>query len=262
MKFDFYKYQGTGNDFVIIDNRANTFPKEDVLLVKKICDRRFGVGADGLILLEADDKSDFMMVYYNSDGNISSMCGNGGRCMAAFAYSKGVSPKRGSFNAIDGLHQFEMIDFNNVKLKMNDVNDIEKGIDHYILDTGSPHYVVFAQQIEQVDLITEARSIRYNDRFKEKGINVNIAELKGDELSMRTYERGVENETLSCGTGTVAVAISDAFKHNKSEGGSIINTPGGILQVHYKRVQDTFVDIWLEGPAERVFKGIINTELL
>jgi len=257
MQFHFYKYQGTGNDFVLIDNRKLIFPKENTSLVKDICDRRFGIGADGLMLLENTDGFDFKMVYYNSDGNESTMCGNGGRCISAFSKYLGIADTKGTFLAIDGSHEF-VISNDEVQLKMIDVAEISNEDNNYVLCTGSPHYVSFRNEINKTDIVSEARKIRYNDTYKTRGINVNFAEEKDGKIWMRTYERGVEDETLSCGTGTVAVALATAEKNNISKGRIEILTPGGNLGVSFVKEGTTFTDIWLEGPAKLVFEGTIN----
>ncbi len=259
MQFHFYKYQGTGNDFVLIDNRNYIFPKENVALVKQICDRRFGVGADGLMLLESIDGYDFKMVYYNSDGNESTMCGNGGRCISAFAKQLNIVDDKGYFLAIDGPHEF-MIEGEQVQLKMIDVTAISNERNDYILFTGSPHYVSFRNNISNIEILAEARKIRYNETYQENGINVNFVEEANGKIAMRTYERGVEDETLSCGTGTVAVALSIATKNHIDKGKIEILTPGGNLQVAFIKEEATFTDIWLIGAAKLVFEGTINVD--
>jgi diaminopimelate epimerase len=258
MTLRFHKYQGTGNDFILLDNRD-----ESIVLstqqIASLCDRRFGIGADGLMLLEPDTSTDFKMVYYNSDGRESTMCGNGGRCISVFAHILGVSGNTGKFMAIDGEHDFEILDNGKAaKLKMIDVNEIEYAEHAIILFTGSPHYVTFRNNIKAIDIVPEARAVRYNDRFAHEGINVNFVEVAEEKVSMRTYERGVEDETLSCGTGTVAVALSVALKYSLPVTGLEIQTPGGQLYVHFKRNGDSFTDIWLEGPVEHVFEGTIS----
>ena len=261
MQFVFYKYQGTGNDFVLIDNRDFIFHKGNTGLIKNICDRRFGIGADGLMLLENEKEVDFKMVYYNSDGNESTMCGNGGRCISAFAKKLGIVNDKGVFIAIDGEHEF-IIDplKEEVILKMIDVNGIQNENDDYILFTGSPHYVSFRNDIDKIDIVTAARKIRYNEVYAKEGINVNFAEIKNDKVYMRTYERGVEDETLSCGTGTVAVALCVA-QRSKIETGKIeILTPGGNLSVSYNKEGSKFTNVWLQGPAKLVFEGTVNIE--
>ena len=196
------------------------------------------------------------MVYFNSDGNVSSMCGNGGRCIAHFAWYLGlINNKRGTFEAIDGLHEFKILLEDNIQLKMNDVIDIEDTGEALIMDTGSPHYVTFCDDLLELEIVSEARKIRYNDRFRKDGINVNFVEQQNDAFYMRTYERGVENETLSCGTGTVAAALTLASKTLIKESPIELNTPGGKLKVHFNKIDKGFIDIWLEGQAKMVFSG-------
>ncbi|MFM2283528.1 MAG: hypothetical protein RL222_1032 [Bacteroidota bacterium] len=257
MKLHFYKYQGTGNDFVLIDNRNGIFGPHDVAFISFLCDRRMGIGADGLMLLENAEGYDFKMVYFNADGRESTMCGNGGRCISAFAHHLGIVQQRGHFIAIDGEHPFE-INGDIVKLKMIDVERILPEGNDFTLFTGSPHYVGFRRDIAAMPLVEEARRIRYNDTFREKGINVNFVEYKDGQCSMRTYERGVEDETLSCGTGTVAVALCVAQQQGMDSGSVGIQTPGGKLSVHFVREGNAFQDIWLEGPALKVFEGQIE----
>lgn len=222
------------------------------------CSRRFGVGADGLILLQEDIKTDFFMKYYNSDGNASSMCGNGGRCISQFAYDQGwIGGESMQFMAVDGLHR-AIIDVDKVYLSMTSVPNVSRDGEAYVMDTGSPHYVRF-DNLQSIDIGQEGKSIRYNDTYNSKGINVNIAEIKEDLVSMQTYERGVEAETFSCGTGTVAVAISSLLDTDQPNGAYEvqINTKGGPLSVRCKKHDDAFVDIYLIGPAVKVFEGVL-----
>jgi diaminopimelate epimerase len=258
-KYIFYKYQGTGNDFVIIDNRDMRFKRSDNALVAKLCDRRFGIGADGLMLLQSKTGFDFEMVYYNSDGNESSMCGNGGRCIVAFAHKLGLLNDQAKFSAIDGEHEAVLKD-EQVSLKMCDVTEVEKGSDFYFLNTGSPHYVKFVKDVEHFNVFEEGRKIRNNERFKEKGTNVNFIEKQNNGLFVRTYERGVEAETYSCGTGVVAAALIAALNNVATSNESCtIKTLGGNLNVRFKRNADnTFDNIRLEGPATFVFKGEVE----
>jgi diaminopimelate epimerase len=255
---DFYKYQGTGNDFILLDNR-----KKDIVLsneqIKFLCNRHFGIGADGLMLLENEVSFDFKMVYYNSDGNLSSMCGNGGRCIAAFAKKLQVIGSKARFLAIDGPHD-ALINDNNVALKMQDVKSIERGDGYFYLNTGSPHFVKTVNHIESYPVFEEGKKIRNSKRFAEVGTNVNFIERFDDYLYVRTYERGVENETLSCGTGVTAAALVAATSNLSTEKNScVIKTPGGFLKVSFDRVlEHTFYNIWLEGSAEFVFKGSIE----
>lgn len=252
---EFYKYQGTGNDFVIIDNLDNSFKeKSNIELIAKICDRRFGIGADGFMILEKAEGYDFRMVYYNSDGRESSMCGNGGRCIVKFAYDQGIVGDKCSFIAIDGPHE-ATVHQELVSLKMIDVGQVEKGDDFFYLDTGSPHYVRFVDNLADYDVDKEGAAVRYNERFQEVGTNVNFVEQLGDDkIFVRTYERGVEGETLSCGTGVTACAIASSFKNIPSP--LKIKVLGGELEVLYSNENNTeFKDLYLKGPAEFVFKG-------
>ena len=263
MTISFSKYQGTGNDFVIIDNRQDTFPKEKPGFIARLCDRRFGVGADGLMLLENSRSSDFRMIYYNSDGNLSSMCGNGGRCIVHFAAHLGIINDHAIFDAVDGQHRAS-IDGDIIELGMNDVTEIEQGEYYGYMDTGSPHYLLFENDIEGLDILKKAREIRYNDRFKTEGTNVNFLQMNGDTVHMRTYERGVENETLSCGTGMVAAAIY-AYLLDRASGaeeGIKISTRGGGVEVSFqKNGNNHYSEIKLIGSATFVFKGEINVRL-
>jgi len=255
MKFTFSKYQGTGNDFMIIDNRNNS-----VNLTKKqiaqLCNRRFGVGADGLMLLEKHLATDFNMRYFNADGNEGSMCGNGGRCLVAFAKSLAIIDKETTFNTIDGTHRAIIKQKNMVSLQMQDVKEVLQIDGNYFVDTGSPHYVIFSQNIKDTDVYTEGKKIRESKRFAPKGTNVNFVEINNNHLLVRTYERGVEDETLSCGTGVTAAAICASAKLNTDKNSFDISTRGGNLNVSFqKNRNNTFTNIWLTGPAQFVFKG-------
>lgn len=252
---EFYKYQGTGNDFVMIDNRHQQFPI-DKTIIEKCCDRRFGIGGDGLILLENHPTVDFKMVYYNSDGRESSMCGNGGRCIIAFAHFLEIFSKKTTFEAIDGLHKGE-IKNGLVRLKMSDVSYINNIGKDFELNTGSPHYVQMVENLESFDVKTAGRNLRNSEAYKKEGINVNFAEkLSEGALFVRTYERGVEDETFSCGTGVTAAALVH-FKNTDSQKVSV-KTLGGNLQVTAENNGNSFNNIWLEGPALKVFKGKID----
>lgn len=262
MEIEFYKYQGAGNDFVVIDDRDEKFDRSNNELVAFLCDRRFGVGGDGLMLLRNKEGFDFEMVYYNSDGYESSMCGNGGRCIVAFAYKLGVVDEHCSFIAIDGPHEADILKTNEeqwVSLKMIPVTEVENGEKHCYLDTGSPHYVELAEDLSNFDLVNEAKKIRYNERFKAIGTNVNFVELIDGVLNIRTYERGVEDETLACGTGVTAAVLAMA-KKDLIEGNELnVKAKGGNLRVEFdKTPSGGFDNIWLQGPAEYVFKGFIN----
>jgi len=260
MEMEFYKYEGVGNDFILIDDRTELFPRNNPGLVRFLCDRRFGIGADGLMLLRPAPEFDFQMVYYNSDGNESSMCGNGGRCIAAFARTLGIIRQEYRFMAVDGEHLAVILSDGQVRLKMVNVTEVESGNGYFYLDTGSPHYVKFVTSAGDLDILTEGRKIRYNERFKSPGTNVNFVEDLGDHIFVRTYERGVENETLACGTGVVASAICSAILagHNHQTISVPVKTKGGLLKVSFKQDDNTFTDIWLEGPATFVFKGTVD----
>lgn len=265
MKIHFHKFQGNGNDFVIFDNRNNTFTLS-TKHVQSICDRRFGVGADGLILLNLSRKYDFEMIYYNSDGNISTMCGNGGRCIAAYACLLGIVDNTVIFEASDGIHKAIIEDETvvgiewDISLQMADVNEVEKSKEYYFLDTGSPHYVEFVDKVAEIDVASEGRKTRESERFAPDGTNVNFVEINDKRIFVRTYERGVEDETLSCGTGVTASAIA-VFMECKLKG-IPVHTIGGDFIVkftHFKEGdKDKFTDIWLRGPAKLAFEGEIN----
>jgi len=258
MNIQFFKYQGAGNDFVVIDNRESVIDKNNNELINKLCDRRFGIGADGLMLLQNKDGYDFEMVYFNADGFEGTMCGNGGRCIVAFAHFLGIIKEKTHFWAIDGEHEAEVINAEYVNLKMSNVNDVEINDDYYFLDTGSPHYVAFVKGIEELDVFNAGKAIRYNDRFKEKGTNVNFVEEINNRLLVRTYERGVENETLACGTGITACAIAASVHYGKAKECYDIKALGGELKVRYTQDGTSFFNIWLEGPAVQVFEGRIT----
>lgn len=256
MNIHFYKYQGAGNDFILIDNRGGKI-KLTTPQVAFLCDRRFGIGADGLMLLELVDGYDFRMVYYNSDGNESTMCGNGGRCITAFAKKLGVTQSKASFIAVDGPHDARIDDEQLVHLSMQDVKQIEFGEDYAILNTGSPHYIQWVNDVAATDVFTNGRQIRNREQFQPKGINVNFVERTSEEIKVRTYERGVEDETLSCGTGVTASAIAAAG----AETGNFqtnIETPGGKLRVSFiKDNPGSARHVVLTGPAVLVFEGDI-----
>lgn len=255
--FHFHKYHGTGNDFVIIDDRQQLFPDTDVALIEAMCKRRFGVGADGLMLLRNAEGYDFRMVYFNSDGRQSSMCGNGGRCIVQFAHALGIVGSSTSFIAIDGPHEAKVLPDGQISLKMVDVAECNTvGTDH-VLDTGSPHFVRFVASTEKVDVFKEGRAVRRSEPFTKEGINVNFVQVVDDnEVNIRTYERGVEDETFSCGTGVTAAAIAFAQNTHPDLSTPIkLNTLGGPLQVSLQQQGGSFNNIWLTGPAVKVFVG-------
>ena len=259
MKIVFHKYQGTGNDFIIIDNRNLNFKSANIKAIVQLCDRKFGIGADGLMLLESKPGYDFEVKYYNSDGS-QSLCGNGSRCIVNFARELKIIKDKTIFWAIDGEHEAVIGKNKIVSLKMHDVNKVEAGFDFYFLNTGSPHYVSFVTSLKKLDVYQLGKKIRNSPRFKREGTNVNFVEIKSNTLFIRTYERGVEGETLSCGTGVTAVALAASIQTKaKNKDWYNINTKGGNLKVKFKKKKDgSFSDIWLEGPAEFVFKGEIN----
>lgn len=257
MTHTFYKYQGTGNDFVFIDNRQLTFNKKDAKYIAFLCDRRFGVGADGLILLENDNTTDFKMVYFNADGNESTMCGNGGRCIVAFAKYLNIIEHKTTFMAIDGLHH-ATIEKDYVKLQMQDVETIENYAEHTFLNTGSPHHVAMVTELKTFNVKEEGAKIRYAAPYNVAGSNVNFVEQVSDNtFGVRTYERGVEDETLSCGTGVTAVALAMHNKGIVAKNEVLLNVEGGVLKVSFEAHNQGYKNIWLQGPANQVFKGEI-----
>lgn len=257
MNFTFYKYEGTGNDFVLIDNRSKTFPKESRVKISKICDRHFGVGADGLILLEEDDLSDFKMVYYNADGRESSMCGNGGRCIVAFAKKLGIIDNSAVFTAIDGMHEAR-IEEGIVSLKMIDVEQINIASDHIFLDTGSPHHIEVVDDLTSFPVYERGKDIR-NRIYGEDGSNVNFVQaLSSDTFRIRTYERGVEDETLACGTGVTAAAIAMHASQVTQSNTIHLKVEGGSLSVSFDTDNDSYRNVILSGPATFVYEGNIS----
>lgn len=259
MKLPFYKYHGTGNDFVILDNRDGAFNEISNQQVAKLCHRRFGIGADGLMMLNEKPGYDFEMVYYNADGNTSSMCGNGGRCLVKFAYDMGIRKFTYHFIAVDGTHEAEIDNNNIIRLKMQDVNEVEEHSGYAVLNTGSPHYVKYTNDVAETDVVHTGRAIRNSNHYAKEGINVNFVESTGeDSIFVRTYERGVEDETMSCGTGVTAASLMSA--HNDRGFNRVeVKTPGGHLSVEFSKISDKeFKDIWLCGPATFVYKGEIE----
>lgn len=250
MKIRFHKYQGTGNDFIILDNRNGEYNNLKKDQVAFLCHRRFGIGADGLMMLDKKDGYDFEMIYYNADGGESSMCGNGGRCLTKFAHDMGIMKERYRFMASDGEHEAEINTDGSVALKMRDVEDIRIARGHFLLNTGSPHYVTIVPEVFDLDVYRQGRDIRYSAPFKKEGINVNFVQQTDDpdRIIVRTYERGVENETFSCGTGVTAAAL--VCHHNDNGFNRVeVQTQGGKLSVEYDKIGDSFRNIWLNGPA-------------
>ena len=259
MQIEFYKYQGTGNDFVMIDNRSNFFPKDNIQLIARLCDRRFGIGGDGLILLENDIETDFKMVYYNSDGNQSSMCGNGGRCLVAFAKKLNVIQNSTTFTATDGVHHASIADSGNVSLQMIDVVDIKITPDYVFMNTGSPHHIELVDDLEHYNVKESGARIRYGELYGKQGSNINfVKKIDETTFSLRTYERGVEDETLACGTGATAVAIAMNVLGETKANSIDLNVEGGKLVVSFDEIEGKFTNVFLKGPAEFVFKGTIE----
>lgn len=259
MEISFYKYQGTGNDFVLLDNRTGRYSSLSGPQIAWLCDRRFGVGADGLMLLQEKEGFDFEMVYFNADGQPSSMCGNGGRCLVAFAHFLGMLPdSKAYFLAVDGPHEAKVIDFNYIDLKMSTVSTANYGQPDLFLNTGSPHYLEFVDQLDKVNVQEQGRAIRYSAPYAAEGTNVNFIEIKApNQLYVATYERGVEGETLSCGTGVTAAALAYHLSHNNNNNPNAVDiqTKGGNLVIRYQQEAEQFTNVWLCGPAQQVFQG-------
>lgn len=261
MRLPFYKYQATGNDFVIINQMMIPYlenPSQE--LVSRLCDRRFGIGADGLMLIAPSDRTEFKMIYYNSDGRLSTMCGNGGRAIVHLAHRLKLIKTEVVFEAADGMHDAHILDADLIALKMIDVDQVNLDNSAFVIHTGSPHYVDFAEDVHSVDLIPIARDIRYSKRYGPDGINVNFMEYDGEALNVRTYERGVEDETYSCGTGVTAAAIAYAHNSSNSAGEFSVNiiTKGGPLNVKFTKTAIGYSDVWLTGPAQKVYEGVID----
>ncbi len=255
MKLRFSKYQGTGNDFIMLDNREGQICLTSEQIVQ-LCDRKFGVGSDGVILIEKSDNTLFYMNFFNPDGS-QSFCGNGSRCAVKFAMELGIHGDVNAFEAIDGTHEFDFLD-EGVKIRMKDVNQLIQSGSDFFLHTGSPHFVKYVSDPSEIDIISEARKIRYSDDYKAEGINVNFVSENKDHITMRTYERGVEDETLSCGTGVTAAALSYAHRHPGTSRVDVF-TRGGKLEVRMNSSgAGQFTDIWLCGPAEFVYSGVIE----
>jgi len=257
--FPFKKLHGAGNDFIIMHAPAKLLNNK---IIEMLCHRNFGIGADGLILISKGEKVDFKMDYFNADGFGDSMCGNGGRAAAVFAYLELNAKKKMHFEAIDGLHQAEIIlrdggSFD-VKISMNDITDFDLNEERLIVDTGSPHYVKRCDNLAALDIIKTAAPIRYDKSISKDGLNINFMERQKEEIFLRTYEKGVENETLACGTGATAAAIAAALWYDMPS--ARIHSKGGDLEVNFKRKGQKFTDIWLRGPVQLVFEGSIDLQ--
>lgn len=256
MQTKFYKYQGTGNDFILFDNRSLTFNKENTNLIKQLCDRKFGIGSDGLMLLESHNDMDFKLVFYNPDAS-QSFCGNGTRCAVTLAKKLGMVGANGTIEATDGIHEVTIED-QEVGVHMRKVDEIRDYGNDLWLNTGSPHYIMFVDDVNEIDVVTEGRKIRYAEPWSQEGTNVNFVEIVGEHLKIRTYERGVENETLSCGTGVTAAAIAAHYAGKISTNNINVTTLGGDLKVDLKKEENGYTNIWLKGPAVEVFEGVVN----
>jgi len=251
---EFFKYQGTGNDFVMIDDRAEHFGLKNHKLIAHICHRKFGIGADGLILIRNHKEVDFEMIYYNADGHLTSLCGNGSRCAVKFANQLGIVDKHCQFMTVEGILKAEIED-DLIRINMPDVNGVEIHQKHYFLHTGSPHHVCYVNDVKEFDVFHEGRKIRNGSPYFNEGSNVNFVEKVSDtEIFVRTYERGVENETLSCGTGVTAAALVQAIENGSSSPIRVM-TPGGKLQISFEKAHNSFKNIFLSGPAINVFSG-------
>ncbi|HEY9489996.1 MAG TPA: diaminopimelate epimerase [Chryseosolibacter sp.] len=260
MRIHFFKYQATGNDFVLINNLSGSY-KFSQDQIRSICDRRFGVGADGLMLIEKHPAVNFNLRYFNSDGS-QSLCGNGSRAAVSLAASLGLVNGHAKFEAFDGIHDAEILEDGNIRLRMNDVREVKRMNEDYFVNTGSPHFIRFLSDVGNHPVFDEGRQIRTSDMFSPGGTNVNFVE-KTDQntIFVRTYERGVEDETLSCGTGVTAAALASSYHGLTSP--VTVKTLGGVLQVEFSSRHsdlpagqaDTFHDIYLIGPAKLVFEG-------
>ncbi len=257
MLLHFSKYQGTGNDFVMLDGRKRNFDFLTRDQIVWLCDRRFGIGADGLIILKNHSTVAFEMQYFNADGNQSSMCGNGGRCIARFFHDLGDATDKFSFWAIDGLHKVQITE-KSVQLKMANVTDIERVGEDFFLDTGSPHHVAFVDKMPDNDFVIKAKAIRHSEKYKAEGVNVNFVEVQEKGLKIRTFERGVEDETLSCGTGVTACVLASKVAGKMTDNLVDVQAQGGQLQVAFGQSTNGFEDIWLIGPAQKSFEGTVN----
>lgn len=257
IKIHFYKYQGAGNDFILIDNRDKSFEYKGNNAVLQLCNRRFGIGGDGLMLLQSHPDYDFEMLYFNADGNLGSMCGNGGRCIVAFAKFLNIIDNETNFLAVDGPHYAKISEEGNwVDLQMIDIDTIKRDGNAYVLNTGSPHYVAQVSDLKDMDVYQEGKAIRNNATYKQEGINVNFVEDQGTQLFVRTFERGVEDETYACGTGVTAVALSMAqHKHQRGHIQTPVKVLGGDLRIEFDYDGSQFRNVFLCGPAEQVFEG-------
>jgi diaminopimelate epimerase len=261
MKLHFSKYHGTGNDFIIIDNRNNEV-NLSMQQIERLCDRHLGIGADGLMILLHAAQHDFEMKYFNADGGEGTMCGNGGRCITAYAHHLGIISQRSRFLTIDGEHSGEILDQKGntsmISVTLRDIHRIERNQNYYLIDTGSPHYVEFVEDMKELDTFNRGKLIRWDPRFQPEGLNVNFVKVKGEYLTVRTFERGVENITLSCGTGVTAAAVAADMENNETKTQYQIQTLGGELIVRFKKHNHSYQNVSLTGPVKHVFDGSID----
>ena len=256
MKFNFDKYQGAGNDFIIIDDRLSIFPKENASIINQLCNRHMGIGADGLILVQNSSHGDFKMIYFNSDGKLGSLCGNGARCVFAYARSLNIVKNKGVFEAADGLHFASMKKDNLVSLDMNDITNISKIGDSLFINTGSPHHLELVEDISKINVNDQGAAIRFGEPYLDFGTNVNYIEmLDKNTFKIRTYERGVEKETLSCGTGAVAASVGVHFMGLTQSTSINIHALGGMLKTVFTTSLGRYSEIKLIGPTEFIFSG-------
>ena len=261
MKINFSKYNGAGNDFIIIDNRNENISYNSSL-IKDICDRNFGIGGDGLILIKNSTSSDFEIDHYTPDGNLGSLCGNGSRCAILFAFKNDIINKKTEFSAFDGVHKAEIIDDELIKMEMKINSEIIENEHGIWLDTGSPHLVIEKENTDKLDVNLEGSSIRNNDYFQKEGVNVNfVQKLSNETFKIRTYERGVEHETLACGTGSTASAICMSYLGKTNSNIIIMKCQGGDLKVQFNSKDDNFTNISITGPAKLVFEGQIDIKI-
>jgi diaminopimelate epimerase len=258
MKILFNKYEGAGNDFIIVRNVPRQIDPADGMAARRLCDRRFGIGSDGLILIEDYDDYDFRMIFINPDGSRGAMCGNGGRCAAHYAMNHITGFRDLEFMADDGPHKARSLENNNIEITIGDVFSVEKTEDGVAVNTGVPHLVVFTDDTDGTDVVTVGRQLRYSPRYAPHGVNVNFVQIDGDSIKVRTYERGVEDETLACGTGVTASVIAAAITGKIVTDNPLVSVRGGTLSVRYTLNNDGATDIWLSGSATFVFSGEIE----
>tara|TARA_Y100001936_G_scaffold76957_1_gene75447 strand:+ start:26 stop:814 length:789 start_codon:yes stop_codon:yes gene_type:complete len=261
IKINFSKYNGAGNDFILIDDRKNSL-NNDKSLIRYLCDRHFGIGGDGLIILKKSNKYDFEILHYNSDGNLGSLCGNGSRCAVLFAFNKDIIKRNTIFSAFDGIHNAEILSNGLIKMQMKLNSDIVSNSYGTWLDTGSPHLVIEKDDTDKLDVNNEGRLIRYNDLYKKEGVNVNFIEkISDDQFKIRTYERGIENETLACGTGSTASAICMNFLGRSNSNNITMKCKGGDLNVQFNSSEEGYKEISTTGPAKLIFEGTVKVKI-